>query len=262
MASHRTFALLALALTGCSQGRLDVVGLAPDMVAHWPCDEGSDSKLLDHSINKYDGTIDGATWIPDGRFGGALHFNSGNSVFVPSFPQATKSWSLSLWVRPSAWAFPADSGINYYITLISTEIAFMSGWEMNAHLPPAQPPNNYRAWEYHFAYPKGGDAGGNPYKYYDCDCVDANQWTHLVAVVDSAAMQMSFYKNGELQGAQAITDLIQPQVTGYSPLYMGTWSLGGRNFVGDLDDIVIYGRALTAAEVASLYTQPAPSVPR
>jgi hypothetical protein len=43
---------------------------------------------------------------------------------------------------------------------------------------------------------------------------------------------------------------------------LGTWSQGGRYFVGDLDDIVIYQRALTAAEVVSLYTQPAPSVPR
>jgi hypothetical protein len=242
------------------------------MVAHWPCDEeGDGNTLYDHSVNKYDGVINGAKYLADSGhsgFGGALHFDSGNSVTVNGFPAATKSWSVSLWVRPATWALPADSNSSYYITLISTEIVSASGkpgagWEMNGHLPAAPQLEDSRDWEYHFAYPKSGDASPYLYSYVDCNCLDPYQWTHLVAVVDSDTMQLSFYKNGQQQVQQVITEVIRPPLTdtGTSPLYMGSWS-GGRYFTGDLDDIVIFSRALTLAEVGSLYAQPALSVPR
>jgi hypothetical protein len=142
MTAGRTFIALLL-FAACSPRRLDVVSLAPDMVAHWPCDEeGDGNTLYDHSVNKYDGVINGAKYLADSGhsgFGGALHFDSGNSVTVNGFPAATKSWSVSLWVRPATWALPADSNSSYYITLISTEIVSASGkpgagWEMNGHL--------------------------------------------------------------------------------------------------------------------------------
>jgi hypothetical protein len=39
---------------------------------------------------------------------------------------------------------------------------------------------------------------------------------------------------------------------------MGRWSGTGRPFVGSLDDVAIYGRALSATEVAELNRLPAP----
>ena len=160
-----------------------------------------------------------------------------------SFPNATDSWSVSLWVRP----YSSNSGD--WATLISTEIPFVGGWEMNLQLP-----TDYTGLQYHFAYPHESDAG--PYEYYSCPCVDVDQWTHLVAVVDGSAKQLSFYKNSLLQNESPITDLILP---GSAQLYLGRWSKDGRYFVGDLDDIVIYGRALTVDEVRELFKQPAPS---
>ncbi|MGB8296377.1 MAG: LamG domain-containing protein [Polyangia bacterium] len=263
MASHRTFVLIALALAGCTQGRLDVVVPAPnslqqDMVAHWPCDEGSGATLGDIPSHSYDGTILGATWLIPGHFGNALHFSSGNSVIVSGsgFPQATPDWSVSLWVRPQpqTWVVGADFGDNSYITLISTEIGLSGGWEMNAQLLAGD-----TTWKYSFAYPDPGDAGSRAYQSYDCDCLEVGQWTHLVAVVDSSSSvkEILFYKNGVLDGEKPITDTIH---SGSNALYLGTWSGGERYFVGDLDDIVIYSRALTADEVALLYKQPAPTV--
>jgi hypothetical protein len=266
MALHRTLASLALLLASCSQGRLDVVTLAPNslnqgMVAHWPCDEGTGTTLGDFPSHRYDATILGATWLLDSGhagFGGALHFESGNSVQVESsFQPASDSWSVSLWVRPAAWASPTpppDNG-DTYVTLISTEIVRLGGWEMNVRFPQLD-----RTWRYHFAYPNPGDAGGIGYQWAETVGFDVDQWTHLVAVVDSSdAMQILFYKNGERSAEKAITSLILP---GSVALYFGTWSDGGRYFVGDLDDIVIYDRALTSDEVVLLHTQPAQSVLR
>ena len=253
MAFQRNSTALLLLLASCSPGRFDVVGLAPDslrtgMVAYWSCDEGTGSTLADHSGNGHDGAITGTTWtwIP-GRFGNALHFESGDSVSVTPFPPATDNWSVSLWVRPASGDF-GDS----YLTLISTEIGCVGGWEMNARLTSSD-------MEYHFGYPRQGDAGNcRPYEYYSCfNCVDSGQWTHLVALVDSDAGLLSFYRNGVLQGTSASQDLILP---GSATLYLARWYKEGRNFVGDLDDVVIHNRALKPAEIESLYAQP-PSNP-
>jgi hypothetical protein len=264
MALHRTFALLALLLAGCSQGRLDVVGLAPnslrqDMVAYWPCDDATATTLPDHSGYGNDGTVLGATPTP-GHFGNALHFESGNSVVVGQhFSQSTPSWSVALWVRPGAWASsPPAGGVDTYVTLISTEISKTAGWEMDVWFP-AGSRLVQQIWKYNFAYPNPVDAMPWHYEYAEASGVEAGLWTHVVAVVDDSAKQILFYENGVLSEANAVANLILP---GSDALYLGTWSGGERYFVGDLDDIVIYGRALTAAEVASLYKQPAPSVPR
>ena len=264
MAFHRTFALLALLLAACSPRGLDVVGQVPDslrrdMVAYWSCDEGTGGMLLDSSGYGNNGNIIGATWLLDSGhtgFGGALHFDSGNSVTVGGFKDATQSWSVSLWVRPATWASPSPSPDNSgdtYVTLISTEVVRTGGWEMNVRFPQLE-----RTWRYHFAYPSPGDAGGLSYQWAEPLGIDVDFgiWTHLVGVVDSAVMKILFYRNGIQFAEKPITDLTQP---GSSALYLGTWSEGGRYFVGDLDDIVIYGRALTELEVGSLYKRPAPS---
>jgi len=239
-----------------------VVTLAPNslnqgMVAHWPCDEGTGTTLGDVPSHRYDGTILSATWLLDSGhagFGDALHFDSGNSVIVDkSFQPASDSWSVSLWVRPAAWDAPTptpNTG-DSYVTLISTEIVRLGGWEMNVRFPQLE-----RTWRYHFAFPNPGDAGSYVYQWAEAIGFDVGVWTHLVAVVDSSAMQILFYKDSVLSAEKAITSLILP---GSNALYLGTWSEGGRNLIGDLDDIVIYSRALTADEVGLLFKQPAPN---
>jgi hypothetical protein len=263
MALHRTLAPLALLLASCSPGGLNVVGRAPnslrqDVIAYWSCDNVADSNnptLVDDSGNQNTGTILGATLTP-GHFGNALHFESGNSVFVGNFPQAHPSWSVSLWVRPAAWASPsfADNSDDAYVTLISTEIAGQGGWEMDAlfHQQEAS------TWKYNFAFPDPIDAGRWKYQWAETNDFEVGVWTHLVAVVDSDAMKIQFYENGVLSIENPITSLI---LLGNSTLFLGTWSGGWRYFVGDLDDIVIYGRALNQTEVGTLYTQPAPATP-
>jgi hypothetical protein len=227
--------------------------LRQDMVAYWSCDNATATTLPDDSGYGNTGTILGAT-PTSGHFGNALHFESGNYVVVGKFSQAIPSWSVSLWVRPAAWTSPpADCG-DTYVTLVSTEIVRLGGWEMNVRFPQLE-----RTWRYHFAYPNPGDAGSWGYQWAEPTGFEVDVWTHLVAVVDSGAMKILFYKNGVKSAEKATTSLI---LQGSEALYLGRWSEVGRNFVGDLDDIVIYGRALTPDEVVLLYTQPVPPILR
>src|SRR6185503_16025933 len=105
--------LLLLGDGACTAGPLDVGGVVPGslltgLVAHWSFDEGSGTTTADGSGNRRDGTLSGAaTWIP-GRFGNALHFTEGGGVTVPSFPEATSSWSVALWARVPKGDFGAE----------------------------------------------------------------------------------------------------------------------------------------------------------
>lgn len=240
-----------LLVASCTAGPLEVVdnSLLRGLVAHWPLDESAGGAVADSSGNEHHGTMQGATWIP-GHFGGALHFEQGAGVAVPLFPPATSQWTVGLWVRPSAEAL-GDT----LVTLVSAEQVFSGGWEMNARLATD-------ARFYQFSYYLG--PGDSDYFTHDCACVVAQQWTHLVGVVDGAAGTLAFYRDGLLQLPMATPPpgvapgVIKP---GSSTLYLGRWNMEGRLFKGDLDDVVIYDRALTASEVAALARSTVPDRP-
>jgi hypothetical protein len=198
--------------------------------------------VVDRSGYGRNGTLTGGSWIA-GRFGGALHFADGARVAVPSFPQATASWSVALWAR-----IPAGVTAPYYVTFVSTEAVFVGGWEMNAMLMP----NDVH---FHFGYWEG--PGAAQYAHAECYCVAPDRWTHLAAVVDSQTLALSFYADGLLAGHSAISRGIS---AGNTTLLMGLWEMGDRQFTGDLDDVVIYNRALAPHEVAALAVSPAPDL--
>jgi hypothetical protein len=236
---------VAVAGVGCSDGPLDVGDAVPGtlqmgLVAHWTFDDGTGTAVRDSAGRGLHGVVSGPTWI-EGHFGGALHFSGQGDVSVPSFPQATASWSVSLWTR-----LPADQVNTDYVTLVSNEIVFNGGWELNALLTAD-------GRTYQFAYPL--DAAARTYDFYDCACVEPDRWTHLVAVVDARRGAVFFYRDGVLHGSVPMTKTIAP---GSTTLHFGRWEGEGRFLTGDIDDVAVYERALAHHEVAALTTSPAP----
>jgi len=217
--------------------------LSLGLIAHWSCDEGAGATLVDHSGNGHDGTVAGVTWIA-GRFSGALRFEGAGSVIVPNFPPAASNWSVAAWYRAPVYDQPTD-----LLTLVSTEIPFVGGWEMNVILTPSN-------MSYDFGFPVHGDGGGDAYQTADSNLVDVEVWTQLTGVVDADSMRVLLYQNGELVDAKPLTSLIQP---GTQSLYMGRWWLDERrHLMGDLDDIAIYNRALRQSEIRGLVAKPVP----
>jgi hypothetical protein len=85
------------------------------------------------------------------------------------------------------------------------------------------------------------------------------RWTDVAAVLDGDAGAMSIYTNGEL-AAQIQTDVrpIGALLADQSPgVGIGNLNDGGNNFpfVGDIDEISLYSRALTADEIRTIYRQ-------
>ncbi|MDP8999933.1 MAG: LamG domain-containing protein, partial [Myxococcota bacterium] len=190
------------------------------------------------SGNKRDGVLRNGTWIADGQFHGALRFSGNDFVTVDNFPNAPSTFSVSAWVR-SANNDP-DAGFE---TVLSTELVFDGGWQLNL-VKNSSTTIQFAYWD--------RDAGA--YTTYDCDCLPANQWTHVVSVVDGATHTLSVYINGQIH----VSPAAHAVVPGTSALLMGTWFRGMRFLVGDLDDVSIYDRVLASAEVAELGKHPPP----
>ncbi|QTE28896.1 PKD domain-containing protein [Pengzhenrongella sicca] len=81
------------------------------------------------------------------------------------------------------------------------------------------------------------------------------QWHHVVATLGADGMKL--YVDGAERAADATTISAQPY-TGYwrigGDALSSTWpGAAGENFVGDIDDVAVYGRALPASQVAIHY---------
>jgi hypothetical protein len=84
-----------------------------------------------------------------------------------------------------------------------------------------------------------------------------NQWTHLAATLNGASGTMSIYTNGVL-AVQTVTS-VRPfgaLIAGDSP-GVGVGNLNdGQNifgFIGDIDEISLYNRALSSSEIGAIY---------
>jgi hypothetical protein len=239
-------AWLCIFLVGCGTTNLDVVDVTPTtlssgLVAHWTFDQTEGTVLVDESLNRRDGLVSGATFTNDGRFGGALHFKSGNSVTVDNFPYPRSSWSFSAWVRIG----DDDDVTDDFGTVVSTETTLMQGgWQFQTR-------GRSERIYWTFAYWNQGYSQS----HYDCVCFELGRWSHVTVVRDGATNLLSFYVDGSLAQPSAPAPPILP---GTSTLYMGKWMGAGRLFSGSIDDVAIYDRALSAAEVAELDMRPPP----
>lgn len=239
------------ALAGCGVAPLEAVQLDPrslasGLVAHWTFDDGSGTTVADHGASGHNGTLAGGSWLRDGEFGGALRLEYGDTVTVSSFPQATQSWTVSFWTRESAAQLQTDADADDTSTILSTETVFAGGWQV--HLDSR---SNYH--RYDVAYWAGSTV--NDYVVVFCNCITPDRWIHLTAVFDDAARALSLF-----EGTTEVDRLTMPVpiLTGQDTLLMGTWNQGGRSLAGDLDDIAIWSRALTPAEIALISQQPPP----
>jgi hypothetical protein len=230
----------------CGETRLDAVRLPPQagqkelgdsLVAHWALDDARGEIALDDSGNGRDGVVSGGAWISDGRFGGALRLTPGDAVAVASFPNAAPNFTVATWIRLSSEQLALND--DTWVAILSTENFADGGWQLNIDNRLARPRFDFAYW----APPLMG------YLFVECECVELDRWIHLAAVVDVETDRVTLYKDGSIGDEETRPSDIP---AGDSTLYFGRWNMGERLLSGDLDDVAIWNRALTAQEVAAL----------
>jgi len=85
------------------------------------------------------------------------------------------------------------------------------------------------------------------------------EWTHIAAILDDSANVIKLYTNGVLAAQMQTT--IRPiggLIPGMSPgVGIGNVNDGGNDFpfIGDIDEITLYNRALTTDEINAIYNE-------
>jgi fibronectin type 3 domain-containing protein len=202
---------------------------APGAVAAYSMDQGAGTALPDVSGTGNHGTLAGQTWITGGRFGGALNFN-GNIVTVPdSASLDLATMTLEAWVRPSA----------------------LGGVWRTALLKEAPGGLAYSLYAHDTTVPVSELNIGGARTVAGTSALPVNSWTHIASTYDGATMR--FFVNGTQVAQRAQTGAVLATA---SPLRIGGNTIWGEHFAGDIDEVRIYNRALTAAEIQGDMNQP------
>jgi large repetitive protein len=218
----------------------------PGLIAYYPF-KGS---AADASGNGNQGTLYGGQFVADryGDAGAALSLNgSGNYVGigspVPAPLQVQNELTLMAWIYLTQYP---SSGTLGTIVGCQRDSGLNNGYAI--HVDGRTNPDGQSApsGHLHFQIGNGGWHASNANAQ-----LPLNQWVH-VAAARKASEPARIYYNGVLQPSTSVN---WDGAIGYggAEYDLGRQSdYGDRYFGGTLDDVQVYGRALTAAEIAEL----------
>jgi mono/diheme cytochrome c family protein len=213
----------------------------PDLILHYTFDEGSSTRVWDSASggNNHTTDVPGAHWISDGRFGGAYgpgSTNAGMQNFTPanqadlSLDPLAQAFTVSLWCRTTASGyntlFSKDGGDPYRI--------------------------QHRLW---IAPTQLQGINGNQYGGQIASVINDGQW-HLVTMVnfnDAGTWRTRVYYDNATQSTTFNTGA---GGTVSELLRIGGLSAGWNGWIGQIDDLRIYRRALSQSEIATLHAAP------
>lgn len=222
---------------------------ADALQANWSLDEGTGSTVADSSENALSGTLrNSPSWIT-GIHGTGLHFDGVNqSVDLGSnlpLLRNVNAATVSAWIRPGATLAPGS-----FRELVSISV--------NA----GSPTNTSRLALALQGDGTGGDIflGGRSTESETQKTLSANSsltpgaWVHVAGVVNFAQGSISIYLNGNLaaSGPAAFVQSHTPNTAATNGA-LASQDKGDSNFFnGDLDEVRVYGRDLTACEISEL----------
>ncbi len=233
--SHVRFArvVVCLGIAFFAAGARQTVRSASVLVSHWKLDEGQGTTTTD-SAGAGTGTLrNGATWTT--RFlGGAVSLDGVDDyISLPALEVAGSEITLTAWVRntgtPNGLPQPfvakegAEGGTYWLLGIDETG----SG--------SARLRFSLRAATISTLVASSGN-------------LPLNTWYHAAATYDGASMRL--YLNGTLVGSMAASGSIAPGRT--IPVNIGRSPEASSYLQGAIDDVRIYGSALTPTEIAAL----------
>lgn len=201
------------------------------LVGFWKFEEATSTVAYDSSATGANGTlINEASWTT-GKIGGGLSFDGVDDYVDTNYVTDLPTWTIATWVKsPTAPSSSAASGP------VHRHANFQINWN--------HPNSTFRGA---VAFRKGSESTGTWYPA-SFGSLQADTWYYLVATYDGENLKA--YKDG-------IPITTNPTPSGNpssepSTLKFGRHSNGAQYFNGTADEIRVYGRALTDAEVGSL----------
>jgi hypothetical protein len=217
--------------------------------AAWGPDAGV---VIDSSGQGNNGTLVGTTvqTVEGGKFGRAAQFGGSGLIDVPDAPSLNPTTALTYaaWINPTGFIGDDEAGAYYPGILAKRE-----GFDQNSDFAMFlwtddnlySDIENYRAWS-------------------NAKITAASGWTHVAIVYDGtladSTKRVSIYVNGVLDASGEADTTMSPHAV---DLDIGFLAQGGYNdpsgyYVGLIDEVAIWNRALSAAEIAALYSATTP----
>ncbi len=209
-----------------------------DILGYWPLDEGVGCLTYDISGN-HEGSLEPSCptnsplWV-QGKVNTALLFDGGDDMVVVENSPAlnpTNELTITAWVR---WDSPPENG-NEWATIINKNGDSQYRIQHNRI-------NEY----FEFAI---RTSSGNRW-IISTTSPQEDVWYHVAGTYDGEDLKI--YVNGVMENSTNWSGSIN---TSNAPLVFGNRIWGDRGFDGIIDEIGLWGRALTDAEIEELYLE-------
>jgi hypothetical protein len=210
----------------------EITNITVGLVAYWPFEDAAGTSISDASGRGHHGALQNAPMVSRsaGVIGNAQDFDGVDDfVIVPNAPDLNfaDQLTISLWINPRTLAVQGGLGrlvrkdINLDLTLVSSSSSFLM-YGLNKMAAAA--PNR---------------------------TVTLNEWQHLAVVLNNGAVQ--FFKNGQSLGNPVPFKLGGDNT---NDLIIGNFGADlaiNRVFNGFMDDLGIWARPLSPAEIDGIY---------
>jgi hypothetical protein len=241
---------------GAAVGRdADVAG-ASSLVGWWKLDETGGRKAADSSGFGNDGTLDSsldpaAAWVGDGQSEGALSLpvggKGGVQIPVSGSLAGLHQITVAAWMKRAS----ASSAIEIQHVIASQQDdsdAKAETFGLEAFREDLE--------AFITTNPAAQTSGSGLLGVRVTGAGTREMWTHVAMTYDGVSLRL--FRNGRDVGSETIT---RPFVPSSKPLYIGLNKNGASDqaFEGEIDDVVIYAKALPATAIMALATGTSPS---
>lgn len=225
--THMSLATLLIIIGGA--GVVFAVPSTSGLVAHWSFDQSSGTTLTDNSGNGHTGTFSGTPTWSAGKINNALTFDGSDAVGLGNITQINNVGQLTLatWIKRAAVNAPIEIGKQTTNQDVAIE-AYSDG-------------------KVYFQMSKGSDT-------YGTITLNDTAWHHIAMVFDGT-------QTGNANRLKAYVDGVQKTLTFKGTVGTTTTSsttafnigkVSGSYSNGQIDDMWLYARALSQAEVQDL----------
>ena len=202
------------------------------LLVHYTFDQDEGGIVTDASGNGRTAKVDGATWVKDGARGGAYRFeNYSQSIAATDagLPEGNSPRTMALWMKIDNVQTDRCSSMCIYGTKAHDQFCSL-GFD-------------WRGGRNHFSYTQWGAT------FLTADRLSApGTWMHVAYTYAGNGEHHLFFNGKPSDGMNELWGPVNTALSGL--LKLGTENLDlGPTYV---DDVRIYGRALSAAEIAEL----------
>ena len=223
-------------------------------MAAYAFNETSGTTAADASSSRNNGVLTNGALFTAGKTANGVsldgvddYVNLGN----PTSLRITGSMTLSAWVKSSA--FPFDDA-----AIISKRQSSNTGYQLDTTVDSGPRTIGFKIT----------NGSGSTVARYGATAMVANTWYHVAGVYNATNRTMAVYLNGQLDNGVLVRTVPTAQLNSNQNVNVGQRPGSPRtfNFAGVLDDVRIYNRALSLAEIqtdmlTAVGGTPAPNTP-